>query len=642
MAAYHLLAALGVRPDEVAGHSYGELVALCAAGAYDEAALLELSSARAEAILRAAGALPGDSGGGDSSGADLSAPGAADAGAMAAVSATLAEVRAVFGAGGFDLGGGLVVANHNAPRQTVVSGPTPAVDRAVERLREAGISAKRIPVACAFHSPLVAGAADGLAAALAGVEVRAPRVRVWSNTTAAPYPVDPDILRATLAGQVGAPVRFVEQIEAMYAAGVRTFVEAGPGTVLTDLVGAVLGTRPHVAVNLDRPGVHGVTGMLTAAARLAAAGVPIDVGMLFTGRHARTLTVDDLPRRPGWLVDGALVRTAAGRPVHGGLQPADASEVLPAPGSRAVSPTLPYQPASPVSPVLPVLPHQIRPEEPFRPAFPAAAGPVPAQRAGGGAAEEAVLEFLRTTRELVAAQRDVVLGYLAVAGQSGGVSGGPGVPGGPDRASLLPVSAQPPDHAGFGEEEPVSTVDAAAVSDAVVGVIGERTGYPVEMLDPDLDLEADLGIDSIKRAEVLGELAQRLGLAGAGGPGELGESVVEELARVKTISGIVDWVVDWVTGRATPGAGPALPAGSRGHIDGRPAPVSVPGAAPTDAGPRLGRGGRGDRGADRLPGGDVGSGSGPRGRPGHRFDQACRGAGGVGAAAGPGRRRRAG
>jgi hypothetical protein len=66
------------------------------------------------------------------------------------------------------------------------------------------------------------------------------------------------------------------------------------------------------------------------------------------------------------------------------------------------------------------------------------------------------------------------------------------------------------------------------------------------MLDPDLDLEADLGIDSIKRAEVLGELAQRLGLAGAGGPGDVddvGESVVEELARVKTIRGIVDWVV---------------------------------------------------------------------------------------------------
>jgi NAD(P)-dependent dehydrogenase (short-subunit alcohol dehydrogenase family) len=71
-------------------------------------------------------------------------------------------------------------------------------------------------------------------------------------------------------------------------------------------------------------------------------------------------------------------------------------------------------------------------------------------------------------------------------------------------------------------------------------VIGARTGYPEEMLGADLDLEADLSIDSIKRTEIIGELAERVGLASAGA--RLDESIVEQLARIKTIGEIVDWI----------------------------------------------------------------------------------------------------
>lgn len=77
--------------------------------------------------------------------------------------------------------------------------------------------------------------------------------------------------------------------------------------------------------------------------------------------------------------------------------------------------------------------------------------------------------------------------------------------------------------------------------DAVLEIVHVRTGYPREMLDPGLDLEADLSVDSIKRVEIIGALADRIGLPqGADGPAE---SAVEELARLKTISGIVDWIV---------------------------------------------------------------------------------------------------
>ncbi|WP_238435872.1 SDR family NAD(P)-dependent oxidoreductase, partial [Frankia sp. AgB1.9] len=147
---------------------------------------------------------------------------------------------------------------------------------------------------------------------------------------------------------------------------------------------------------------------------------------------------------------------------------------------------------------------------------------------------------------------------------------GPAAPaGGPIPAGAVPaVSAQPPVLAG----PPARGV----VLDAVIEVIGSQTGYPAEMLEPGLDLEADLSIDSIKRTEILGELAGRLGLAGAEG-GELDESVVEELAAIKTVDGIVDWIV-------AHGGGSAGAAGTAAAVT-PPAGVLPPGAVPAQPTP---------------------------------------------------------
>jgi malonyl CoA-acyl carrier protein transacylase len=82
--------------------------------------------------------------------------------------------------------------------------------------------------------------------------VRAPARPVFANSTAAPYPGSPDEIRATLASQIARPVRFVDEIEAIYAAGARIFVEAGPGSVLTGLVGKI--DAQVKCVNVQRPG----------------------------------------------------------------------------------------------------------------------------------------------------------------------------------------------------------------------------------------------------------------------------------------------------------------------------------------------------------------------------------------------------
>ncbi|MBO2455813.1 SDR family NAD(P)-dependent oxidoreductase [Actinomadura barringtoniae] len=456
IALHRLLDALGVRPDLAAGHSYGELAALWAAGTFDTATLLRLSTERADAILAAADGDPGT---------------------MAAVKATADDVRARLN------DPSVVIANHNAPRQCVISGPTDAVERAVESLRAAGIQAEPIPVACAFHSTVVAAASGTFRERLDAADVGSPAFPVWSNTTAAAYPAEPDALRELLARQVAEPVRFAEQIEAMYEAGTRVFVETGPGRVLTGLVGKILGDRPHTAVACDVPGEHGLTRLLTALAELAVAGLPVDAGPLFGGRAIPAAEIPE--RRPGWLVNGHLVRTADGEYLSGGLCPA-----------RRIA------------------------------AAPAA---VAADR------DSTVLEYLRASREMAAAQRDVMLGYL-----------GTNVPPAAPIQDPVVYQLEP-------EQEPDGAVASAPVPvnamEAVLDIIGGRTGYPRDMLDPGLDLEADLSIDSIKRVEIIGELADRLGLSAPGTA--LDESLVEQVVRIKTIGGIVEWIEG---GEDAPGA----------------------------------------------------------------------------------------
>jgi acyl transferase domain-containing protein/NAD(P)H-dependent flavin oxidoreductase YrpB (nitropropane dioxygenase family)/NAD(P)-dependent dehydrogenase (short-subunit alcohol dehydrogenase family)/acyl carrier protein len=446
LAMTELLSSLGIRPDLAGGHSYGELVALAAAGTFGPQELVTLSEARAAAIVAAVGADPGT---------------------MAAVSGSLARIEDL-------LPPDVVVANHNSPQQVVISGATDAVTSAMRTLSEAGLSVRAIPVAAAFHSPLVAAAADTFAEVLDSHRTQQPDFPVWSNMDAAPYGED---IRGTMAGQLAQGVRFVEQIESMYEAGARVFVEAGPGGVLTSLVRKILGDRPFTAVACDSPGEQGIPVFLRAVAELAVAGVPVDPTAMFTGR-ATPVRLAEIPKRPQWFVDGGLVRDAHGKALNGGLRPATEAP-------RLVAPT-------------------------------------------GLSRDAIVKEFLDGMREAVAAQRDVLLGYLGTA---------PAAPAAPVVVEQSPA----PLVESIPVPEPVRATDVGSV---VLETISARTGYPPEMLDPKLDLEADLSIDSIKRTEIIGELATAFGAAGD-------SSMVEELARIKTIEGIVGWF-----GQRAPAAAP--------------------------------------------------------------------------------------
>ena len=205
-----VLEEFGLSPDAYAGHSYGELPALCAAGCFDAEALHTMSRLRGHLMASYHGA---------------------DAGSMLAVHASAATVESVLREEALDL----VVANRNSPSQSVLSGRTAEIDRALGLLDKRNLRHTKLAVAAAFHSPLVASAKRPFREALGELKIQSARKPVFANTSAREYPDDPEAMRELLAEQLARPVDFVSEISGMAAAGVRTFLEVGPGSTLTKL-----------------------------------------------------------------------------------------------------------------------------------------------------------------------------------------------------------------------------------------------------------------------------------------------------------------------------------------------------------------------------------------------------------------------
>jgi [acyl-carrier-protein] S-malonyltransferase len=215
----------GLAPVAMAGHSLGEYSALVAAGALDFATALRLVRQRGEFMQDA---VP------------------VGQGAMAAILGLEAEAVAALAADAAPPGSGEVcaVANLNGPGQTVIAGHKGAIDRAVALAKERGArKATLLAVSAPFHSPLMRPAREAMAGLLAETEFRDPRVPVVSNVDAAPVTVGA-AARDALVRQIDSPVRWVESVLRMAAPaapadtdglGVTTFLEVGPGTVLTGM-----------------------------------------------------------------------------------------------------------------------------------------------------------------------------------------------------------------------------------------------------------------------------------------------------------------------------------------------------------------------------------------------------------------------
>ncbi|BAY83975.1 beta-ketoacyl synthase [Calothrix parasitica NIES-267] len=224
---YKVLQQAGFKPDFVAGHSFGELTALWASQALSDADYCALVKARGQAM-----AAPEDPN--------------YDTGAMLAVKEDLGKIESVL-----KKYPQVKIANLNSPRQVVLAGHTPDIHELQKVLHDSGCAAVVLPVAAAFHTPLIAFAQKAFAIATKSVTFKSPKTPVYTNVTGKQHSTDPKNLQKTLESQLSNSVLFKQEIENIYADGGYCFVEFGPRKILTNLVKDILADKPHMAIALN-------------------------------------------------------------------------------------------------------------------------------------------------------------------------------------------------------------------------------------------------------------------------------------------------------------------------------------------------------------------------------------------------------
>ena len=551
----------GIAPDATCGHSYGELVALYAAGRIDRENLWKLSVARGRLMAQA---------------------GAAGAGRMLAVIAPIEEL-----ARQIDPLENVVLANRNSPNQGVLSGPAAAIEAAEALCRQKGWDTIHLPVSAAFHSPLVSAAQEPFQKAVDQVEWRSGDIMVMSNTTGDVYPEETQAAKQLLGGQLAHPVDFISNIEALYDKGVRTFIEIGPKSVLTRLTKTILKGRAFEALALDNSAGRefGLVDLARTLAHLSALGYPIQLDrwekpapksrvprmrISLSGANYRSSTPPKAPT-------AGLRKVAIGTDGHGSTRPS----------LHAGAPAIPDGPSltTPVAPPdLKTADRQklqseqiiVNTQKTFlNQALAAVQQGLSSMQALQSQTTQAHQKYLETQAEANRTLQQMVQSTQALAATAMGA-----VP-----AALPPAAAMTAPRAGIAQmvapaaspaaivaaspvtataQSPVAppeeTVAAASnvlddtVRASLIQIVSRLTGYPEEMLGLEMDIEADLGIDSIKRVEILSALEEHLP--------HLPKVTPDRVGTLKTLGQICDYLCAHVAPASAPLPSPvaAMPA----------------------------------------------------------------------------------
>jgi polyketide-type polyunsaturated fatty acid synthase PfaA len=619
MGHYALLTQAGFKADMVAGHSFGELSALCAAGVISQADYYQLAFARGQAMA----ATPKDQ----------------DAGVMYAIIVPAQSVdngveKLEQCISAFE---GVKVANYNAPTQLVIAGPTASCTLAAQAITtELGFKAIALPVSGAFHTPLVAHAQQPFAAAINKIKFAKPKLSLYANGTGKAHPNDAKAIQAAFSEHMLQSVRFSEQLNAMYDAGARVFVEFGPKNILQKLVEATLGNKAEsvsvVSLNPNPKG-NSDTQLRQAACQLAVLGVALTEVDPYQAPIAELAKVSPMnvkltasnyispatqAKMQKSLQTGTVTSQTVEVPVEKVVEKIVEKEVIkteyievPATSAQAQASLV----ATPLAATTPVAKAQ-----PVSSSVPASADSIGAFFAAQQQTAELHQQFLAipqqygdTFAHLMTAQAQMASSGLAIpeslqrsmemfhqhqaqtlqshtqfltqqaqANQAAlamlqGQTPMPMVAPASVPTSVQPSFVQPNQvtqatttpspvvapiapaavqTAQAVQSQPTASqpvqapvaqqVSSAAVSaptagltqqqvlDTMLSVVADKTGYPTEMLELGMDMEADLGIDSIKRVEILGTVQDEL-------PG-LPELSPEDLAECRTLGEIVSYM----------------------------------------------------------------------------------------------------
>jgi len=521
LGAYKVLQRFGVEGEAFAGHSYGELTALCAAGVLTESDFIKASRRRGE----------------------LMGAGAGDKGSMAAIRASIESVESLVDENKLDV----IIANKNAPEQAVISGATEAVDQAVEIFKNKNIPCTPLVVAAAFHSSLVSDAAKPFCETLNAMDFGEAQKPVYANTTGKIYPSGADEARELLGNQLARPVEFVNEIESMYKDGVRLFVEAGPGKRLSGLVDQILGDKPHTCVAIDASNgkQSGIADLAKALGRLAALGVSVDFQQWDsdyqipdepTGKPRLTVEISGAnyrspqskkPSRPPLVKKSQPVQptdttSTSSTPSRGAqiTQPAPPLQTQP----RVAAPQVPQGNPTAISQLLQQTQANISALQQMQ----QQTAQLHQQFLQGQAQASQTFQLLMQQQQQMYSQTGTVAPVAPIQPQAVQAAVPTPVPTPPVAPAPPAPAAEAPMPTPAPEPEPSVSV---GVVDILMEVVAEKTGYPVDMLDLSMALDADLGIDSIKRVEILSAMQERV-------PG-LPSIEAEELGSIETLEDIV-------------------------------------------------------------------------------------------------------
>lgn len=594
---YSVLRRLGFAPDIVAGHSFGELTALWAAQVIGDDEFITLTMARGQAM------------------ASEQRPGV-DMGMMVAVTGNIEQLQHHQLIRSHDV----AIVNWNAPNQVVLAGSKSSLQFIQKALHEDGYTLTPLPVSAAFHTSLISYAQETFAQALERVQFYSPAVPVYSNVTADMYSSDPAAIQALFSQHMLQPVRFMQEIEQIYQSGGSVFIEFGPRDVLTRLVDAILGDRPHLSIALNQ-GRNGDSDkqFWQAIAQLIVAGValqshdPYDLLESQTKarkRSAGTIRLNGsnyLTQATKAAADRALQEASVALTMDTPQKEplVNSSRTHPQSGSAAYksaqvehngtshSTTTPRQSLAPQHTAWALaeigryqqetlhiheklLAHQIE--------FTKLVGQLIQQQQSlllnqQSNVDSNLLNMLTHTMTLLSDQQrafqhthdryldsrseytrlffDVIQhqnypehpSYERLETSNStrqedyADAGDPPIPasldaGLPDQtmfstSNILVDTPDAPREAVPGDPA-IESVKYIDVLNMLMQIISDKTHYPLEILEPAMELEADLGVDSIKRVQILNALLDRFP--------QLPEPDLEEVAQLRTISAIANFI----------------------------------------------------------------------------------------------------
>ncbi len=470
------LMALGMKPSALAGHSLGELTALCLAGVYSFADGFRIVNMRAICM-------------------DKACTMNVDPGVMMAADAPLDYLEEIIAERD-----GIYVTNINSPRQVVLGGDTEAVTALGDKLKAEGYRRTLLKVSMAFHSPIMACIHDELQAFVDTIEFHPPRIPVISNTTMQPYPLDSDEIKRIIMAHLESPVHWQQNVQTLWDDfGVRLFVEVGPGQILSNLIGDCLPEAE--CIQTCQPSAESAT-YRAALARLAAKGC------LAPRREPRAVTF---------------------------------------PGQETA--------------IVPVAP-----------------APIPVDRVSGATGLEQIVQREINSFLIESFGRFLKPGILAaIQKQEPGFSekeldgllarmyGNIQIPATiPVQAPAAPAHPPEPADASPAIEAPVTPVepseriamDSSDVTESIIRIIMDATGYERDEIEPDMDLREDLAIRSSRLPVIMDALEEHFRI----------KIEIEEFMDVRTIADISEKIAEMVPEATDGTTRPATSAESQAPI----------------------------------------------------------------------------